>query len=152
MSDPLNAHSHDNNIELPDYNGRIQLIHPNGRTQTINDLSPYPIATIPTYSYTTDHGRHGPYKLTGVALRDLLTTELATGTAWTQAEVISADGYGNRIWAKELQNNPADPILLCTHSNGRELTRQQGAIRLVVPSETDNALRQIKWVQTIRVI
>jgi len=42
--------------------------------------------------------------------------------------------------------------LLCFKSNDDALTRQQGLVRLVVPFETDNALRQVKWVQRINVV
>jgi hypothetical protein len=33
--------------------------------------------------------------------------------------------------------------------NGQPLTRAQGLIRLIVPAETDDALRQVKWVTQI---
>jgi hypothetical protein len=35
--------------------------------------------------------------------------------------------------------------------DGTPLTRAQGLVRLIVPSETDDALRQVKWVQRIEV-
>jgi hypothetical protein len=45
----------------------------------------------------------------------------------------------------------AEPIILVYESDGVRLTRQQGLVRLIVPSERDNALRQIKWVAYIAV-
>ena len=155
MSDPFDVDHHHNNIAVPEnYEGGLDLVLPDGTVRLLSLTalrSNYPTADIPAYRYTTDHGQHGPYRLTGVALRDLLAAELSPQTDWEQAEVISVDGYGNRVWASETADLTHGPILLCWLCDGRELTPQQGRIRLVVPSETDNALRQIKWVKTIRV-
>ena len=38
------------------------------------------------------------------------------------------------------------PILLAHIVNGAAMTRAQGLVRLIVPSEIDDALRQVKWV------
>jgi len=35
--------------------------------------------------------------------------------------------------------------------DGATLTRAQGLVRLIVPSETDDALRQVKWVGRIEI-
>lgn len=151
--DPLQPHSHDNNEAPPDENLDLLLIEPNGRKHPIpaGTLPTYPQSIIPHYEYTTDHGKHGPYKLSGVALLDLINHHITA--AWAEVEILSADGFGNRVFKAELEANTAEePILLCTATNDRPLTRAEGAIRLVVPSETDNALRQIKWVQTIRLV
>ena len=146
-SDPLQPHRHDNNESPPHHDATVVLIRPNGQqaTYTLADLAALPQSTL-TYSFTTDHGTHGPYLLSGVALRDLVTER-----DFQEIEVISADGFGNRLFVEELgdQNRP---ILLCTHSDGKQLKRSLGLVRLVVPTETDNALRQIKWVAQIRLI
>ncbi len=148
--DPLQPHSHDNNVVIPGDDPTLTLFHGESLLAhyTLADLAALPQSSL-TYSYTTDHGPHGPYELSGVALRGLISAEIAS--ALTEIEVISADGFGNRIFANELADT-SGPILLCTHSDGAPLSRQHGLIRLVVPSETDNALRQIKWVQTIRLL
>ena len=92
-----------------------------------------------------------------MGLRDLIAVSYGIEVSAESAcpireiEVISADGFGNRIFVSELDDTE-NPILLCTHSNGEPLSRQHGLVRLVVPSETDNALRQIKWVETIRLV
>ena len=65
--------------------------------------------------------------------------------------MVSADGFGNRVLARELPQPPARPILLATHIDGQPLTRQAGLVRLIVPNETDDALRQVKWVARIEV-
>lgn len=153
MNDPLQPHAHDNNEHPPDERLDIVVTRPDGSqfTLTPEQLAAYPPAVVPDYEYTTDHGQHGPYRLTGVALLELIQQEIRQD--WTQVEVISADGFGNRIFRPELENPvTAGPILLCIASNNRPLRRAEGAIRLVVPSETDNALRQIKWVREIRVL
>ena len=145
--DPLQPHSHDNNELPPNDDPTLIVIRPNGE-QTPYSLTT--LATLPqsqlTYSFSTDHGTHGPYQLSGVALRDLIGQD-AVG----EIEVMSADGFGNRIFAEELGDGNR-PILLCTHSDGQPLRRENGLVRLVVPSETDNALRQIKWVRSVRLI
>lgn len=146
-TDPLQPHSHANNSEPPSADPSIELSLPSGRCKqlTLTDLSAYQQTSF-SYSYQTDHGVHGPYLLSGVALRDLLQAEYAS--PFREVEVWSVDRFGNRIYAAELTQSPplTDPILLCTSSDGRPLTRANGLVRLVVPSETDNALRQVKWV------
>lgn len=147
---PLNPHSHDNNPSPPDNDTAIRLIDPAGKQNIIplgKLLKDYPQWTIPTYTYTTDHGQHGPYRLEGVRLLDLIDQNL--DLPWNQVEVVSADGFGNHLLRSELAPPKEDPVLLCTRSNGEQLQRQHGLVRLVVPSETDNALRQIKWVRQI---
>jgi DMSO/TMAO reductase YedYZ molybdopterin-dependent catalytic subunit len=88
----------------------------------------------------------------GVALIDLVESVISAETEWSQVEVISGDGFGNRIYAHELRTPTArGSILLCLTSNGRPLSRAHGLVRLIVPSEIDNALRQIKWVRHIHI-
>lgn len=148
--DPLQPHSHDNNLVIPGEHTYIDLYHAEQHLHrlTIDALAAYPQSSL-TYSYTTDHGPHGPYVLSGVALIDVVPAGF-TATL-REIEVISADGFGNRIFAEEL-GDKIRPILLATHSDRAALSRQNGLVRLVVPSETDNALRQIKWVQTLRLV
>ncbi len=151
MNDPLQPHSHDNNVKPPHADPAIMLILPTLElhTLTLADLRELPRTQF-AYSYTTDHGQHGPYQLEGVTLADLL------GQYWpgpfTSVEVMSADQFGNRLFPDELMGGKYDPPLLCDMSDGESLTRENGLVRLVVPSETDNALRQVKWVATIRVV
>jgi hypothetical protein len=69
---------------------------------------------------------------------------------WSEVEVISADGFGNRVTAGELvAPHPAGPILLADEVDGRPLGRHEGLVRLIVPNEKDDALRQVKWVGRI---
>jgi hypothetical protein len=86
-----------------------------------------------------------------VSLLDFVQSRLALGTPWSQVEVVSVDGYGSRIMAAELHSpHPVDrPVILGFMRDGQKLTRRQGLVRLIVPSEKDDALRQVKWVGRI---
>lgn len=155
MNDPFQPHSHDNNPLPPDDDTTIQVILFGAPPLqiTLSQLkNEFPQAIIPAYQYTTDHGVHGPYRLRGVALGSLIARFIDANQSWHEAEVVSADGFGNRVYAEEADPNlPGDPILLCYASNDTDLPRAHGLVRLVVPSEIDNALRQIKWVREIRI-
>lgn len=152
--DPLQPHSHDPNLETPSGDGSFLLLA-NGRSHTITPAS---LHTLPQTAVanclivSTGHGTSGPFTFTGVTLLDFLHHHL-DNIAWTQVEVVSADGFGNRVQRQELETpDPAGPILLATHRDGSPLTRQQGLVRLIVPSERDDALRQVKWIGEIRVV
>jgi DMSO/TMAO reductase YedYZ molybdopterin-dependent catalytic subunit len=99
------------------------------------------------YIVSTGHGTSGPFRFEGVTLADLLA---AYGVnRWSYADVVSADGFGTRVYANEVSANPARPILVALACDGKRLTREQGLVRLIVPSERDDALRQVKWVARI---
>ena len=145
-TDPLQPHRHTNNTVVPSGDPGITLhLGQTRKHLSLEELQRYPATTL-TYSYTTDHGDHGPYELTGTLLSDLVE---AFYSAWTAAEVLSADGFGNRVVRREV--GPENRVLLCYRANGEPLSREHGLVRLVVPSETDNALRQIKWIRDIYV-
>ena len=87
----------------------------------------------------------------GVGLQTFLAHALALNTPghtdWHTVDVVSADGFGTRLRQTDLAVEPAQrPTLLAHTLDGQPLTRAQGLIRLIVPSETDDALRQVKWV------
>jgi hypothetical protein len=65
---------------------------------------------------------------------------------WTEVEVISADGFGNRVYARELHVSLIRQARSCwlTQWMDQLLSRAQGLARLIVPSERDDALRQVK--------
>ena len=139
--------SHHNNTTPPDDDETLYLLWEGGRLElTLSTLKTYPQTEYP-YAYSTDHGDHGPYMLRGVALRDLIHAEVSE--FWNEVEVKSADGFGNRLTKNEVLAEP--PPTLYYASDGEPLTRENGLVRLVVPSETDNALRQIKWVREVRI-
>ena len=43
-------------------------------------------------------------------------------------------------------------MLLAYTLDGAPLTREQGLVRLIVPSEIDDALRQVKWLAMITIV
>lgn len=153
--DPLWPHSHDPNPAPPSPEPAFSLITPDAQTYTLtpDDLSRLlQSQSQPFYIVTTSHGTAGPFVFSGVTLLELLQTCLVLPERF-QVEAVSGDGFGTRIEGDELlrpHNN--GPILLCTHRDGQPLTREQGLVRLIVPSETDDALRQVKWLKEIRII
>ena len=152
--DPLRPHAHEPNPDPPSADPTIIFVDPAGAETriTVDDLQSLPRTSIPEcYIVSTGHGTSGPYTFAGVSLLDLIQSRLAPRVSWSQVEVISADGFGNRVMATELRRPwPADrPIMLSYLRDDRKLTRRQGLVRMIVPSETDDALRQVKWVKRI---
>lgn len=100
---------------------------------------------------STGHPPSGPFTFGGVRLVDLLHAHgIDESGGWAFADVVSDDGFGTRIDARETQA-AARPILLATALDGTPLRRDQGLVRLIVPGETDDALRQVKWVARVEV-
>lgn len=153
--DPLQPHSHDPNPDPPDADAAFWLILP-GAAQllmTPTHLQNLPRSTVSDcYIVSTGHGTSGPFTFSGVALFDLLQAYLPSHQPWSQVEVISGDGFGTRIGAAELTApGITRPILLSDTLDGAPLSREHGLVRLIVPAEIDDALRQVKWVRTVRV-
>ncbi|MCL4871257.1 MAG: molybdopterin-dependent oxidoreductase [Anaerolineae bacterium] len=153
--DPLRPHRHDPNPAPPSPDPAFALFNPDRQSEIItpDDLALLPqTESKPLFIVTTSHGTSGPFRFGGVALFDLLQQRMALPERF-QVEAVSGDGFGTRIEGDELLYPHANgPILLSTHINGVPLIREQGLVRLIVPSETDDALRQVKWVTTIRVV
>ena len=119
----------------------------NGRTHPISlpTLQQLPTTTISDcFIVSTGHGTSGPFTFSGVTLHDFAQAHMSG--PWSHLEIISGDGFGCRVWAAE-----AKETLLAWGIDGRALTRREGCVRLIVPSEQDDALRQVKWVSEIRV-
>lgn len=146
----LQSHGHEPNPAPPSSDTTLQLVQPDG-TQiviAVANLVELPQQSIDDcYIVSTGHGTSGPFRFEGVTLANLLTA--AGIAAWEHADVISADGFGTRIHRNEIDIQSARPILLALACNGERLTREQGLVRLIVPSESDDALRQVKWVARI---
>jgi DMSO/TMAO reductase YedYZ molybdopterin-dependent catalytic subunit len=158
----LHPHVHEPNPTPPSPDPTLILARPDG---TLANLTPNDLASLPQHSapncyiVSTGHGTSGPFDFKGVILADVLA---ANGVAtWRYADVISADGFGTRLYAHEFgaahelseEDNAPDarPILLALERDGQPLTREQGLVRLIVPQERDDALRQVKWVARIEV-
>ena len=151
--DPLRPHSHEPNPIVPVGDGTFVLRVGNGRAHTITpaDLWAFTAVTVENcFIVSTGHGSSGPFAYSGVRLLDLVL-HFAPGD-WSQVVVVSTDGFGNRVMRVELeQADAAGPILLAFARDGKLLSREQGLVRLIVPSERDDALRQIKWVEEITI-
>ncbi len=154
--DPLRPHKHEPNYEIPAGDGTFTLeIY--GRPSVM--VTPADLATLPKteirdcYIVSTGHGTSGPFRFAGVRLWDLLRAYLPTDLLWNDVEVLSGDGFGNRLSRAEVESRDTPrPPLLAYERDGRPLSRQDGLVRLIVPSETDDALRQVKWVARVRVV
>lgn len=144
-------HPHDPNPTPPTDDPTLRLVTPSGLARiSVEDLRRLPVLTLPdSYIVSTGHPRSGPFTFTGVLLGTVIGA-LAPGD-WSAALIISDDGFGTRVTADEWAAR-AQPVLLAHTRDGQPLTREEGLVRLIVPSETDEALRQIKWVGEIRLI
>jgi hypothetical protein len=72
--------------------------------------------------------------------------------AWQYVDLVSTDGFGTRLTPADLAAEGERPTLLAYTKDNVALTRAQGLVRLIVPSETDDALRQVKWLATITIV
>jgi DMSO/TMAO reductase YedYZ molybdopterin-dependent catalytic subunit len=154
-TDPLRPHRHEPNPEPPSADPSFQLIVPARPpvTVTIAHLMGLPYTRIAGCTIvSTGHGTAGPFTFGGVAVADLLRDVLSSPADVESIEVISGDGYGTRIGAAELAHpGPVGPLLFAYEMDGRPLTRAEGLVRLIVPQERDDALRQVKWIASIRI-
>ena len=144
--------SHDSNPTPPGEDATLVVVTADGETRvTVEALRALPQVTLlEALIASTGHPASGPFDLGGVTLQTLLAA-YAPGDWWA-ALVSSGDGFGTRVLAEEWQSETARPILLAHTVDGQPLTRAAGLVRLIVPSETDEALRQIKWVAEIRLL
>jgi len=151
----LHGHPHDPNPAPPSGDPTFVVKQPDGVEIIVGveDLQGLPLAEVPDcWIVSTGHGRSGPFTFAGVRLADLLSSILPSAIHWQHLDVISADGFGTRLFAQEvLDPTLTRPILLSYAVNGAPMTRRQGVVRLIVPSETDDALRQVKWVGRIEI-
>jgi DMSO/TMAO reductase YedYZ molybdopterin-dependent catalytic subunit len=151
----VHGHAHDPHPAPPTSDPAFVLVLPDGVEMVVSpvDLERYPLTSVPEcYIVSTGHGTSGPFSFGGVRLFDLLQAHLGGERAWSHVDVISADNFGTRIRAGELIGTQTTrPIILSYLIDGVPLTRAQGLVRLIVPSETDDALRQVKWVARIEV-
>ncbi len=151
----VHGHSHDPNPEPPPGDATIAARLPDGATVQLSvaTLRALPYREIGNcYIVSTGHGTSGPFVFGGVTLADLLVHLLPTAGAWRQVDVVSGDGFGTRLTPADLAEAPAGrPPLLAYKLDGAEMTRQAGLVRLVVPAETDDALKQVKWIARLEI-
>lgn len=151
--DPLQPHAHEPNPDPPTDDPTFAVYLPQGQQKEISipDLKQLPQTSVSNcYIVSTGHGTSGPFTFGGVQLRHLVRHFGVD--EWSELEVISADGFGNRIVRAELEApDEAGPIILAIRIDGAPLSRQDGLVRLIVPSERDDALRQVKWVARVNI-
>jgi hypothetical protein len=70
---------------------------------------------------------------------------------WQHIDLVSADGFGTRLAPEDMDAGERPP-LLAYWVEGQPMTRAQGLVRLIVPSETDDALRQVKWLAAVTIV
>jgi DMSO/TMAO reductase YedYZ molybdopterin-dependent catalytic subunit len=150
--DPLSPHSHEPNPEPPSADPSLTLEWDGNEVRlSAGDLQRLPSVTVrDCYIISTGHGTTGPFAFTGTTFSALLSA-FGVG-AWSSLEVISADGFGTRLLPGDVGPDEARPPLLAWAIDGRPMTRADGLVRLVVPSETDDALKQVKWVARVRAV
>lgn len=151
----LHVHEHDPNPMPPGNDPTFVIALPNGEETRIPpaSLEDYPLTQVSdAYIVATGHGTSGPFTFGGIRLLDLVTNHMPSDTPWEYVDVISADNFGTRVRAGELLARGAgQPIILSYMVDGQMLTREQGLVRLIVPSEIDDALRQVKWITRVEV-
>jgi hypothetical protein len=153
MNDPFRPHSHDPNPDPPSADPTITLSLPNDRNLfiSVDSLRALPQTNVTDcYIISTGHGTSGPFTFGGSTL--LALVQAYTNGPWKDVEVISGDNFGTRVTADELIHpGLTKPILLALSIDYLPMTRAQGLVRLIVPGERDDALRQVKWVARIHV-
>ncbi len=153
--DPLAPHSHEPNPQPPSAEPYFVVLRPgqSPHTITVNYLNALPQTEIRDCTIvSTGHGTSGPFRFRGVTLHDLLANLFPAGFGYSQVEVLGGDGFGTRIQADEIDGETRRPILLATGRDGHPLTRDQGLVRLIVPQEKDDALRQVKWIASLTIV
>ncbi len=153
----VHGHAHEPNPAPPSSDPAFTLQLPNGRTAewSVAALLALPSITVADcYIVSTGHDSSGPFAFTGVSLQTFLAQSLPSlhwpNVDWHSVDVVSADGFGTRLRRADLTAESAQrPTLLAHTLDGQALTRAQGLVRLIVPTETDDALRQVKWVAQI---
>lgn len=151
--DPLRPHSHDPNPAPPSANPDFLLVLPDGNRCVISpdDLRSLPQTTIPNcFIASTGHPATGPFAFTGVKLAHFVGHHWPGD--WRQVEVISEDGFGTRLSAEEIRAATLRPILLACAIDSQPLSRAAGLVRLIVPSETSDALKQVKWIGEVKIL
>lgn len=150
--DDVLLHSHEPNPIPPGPDTSLQVLSPQGTCfpYTVPQLRQLPAMVIDhCYIVSTGHGTSGPFCFQGPRL---VTVAHACGiTAFRCVTVVSGDGFGTRLQAEEARNSAAgQAVILALVQDGRLLTREAGLVRLIVPAERDDALKQVKWVARIK--
>jgi len=148
----LHGHAHEPNPVVPSGDGSFVLLASSRvRQVSVADLRLMPLTEVDgCYITSTGHGRSGPFLFGGVRLADLLRA-CCPECEPSVIDVISVDGFGTRLtvdlWRRAESSRV--PLILAWQINRTPLQREQGLVRLIVPQDTDDALRQVKWVDRV---
>lgn len=115
----------------------------------VADLRRLPaIAQTDCFIVSTGHGASGPFRFEGPTLA---TLAFHCGiTDFAGVRVAGGDGFFTLLTAPETtEARTGSTAMLALTRDGMALTREQGLVRLVVPTEKRDALKQIKWVSHI---
>lgn len=151
----VHGHSHDPNPEPPSGDASIVAHLADGHSirldvAALRALRYHEIRDC--YIVSTGHGTSGPFAFGGATLADLLAHLLPDEDAWRHVDIVSGDGFGTRLTPADLAEAPAGrPPLLAYTVDGTAMAREAGLVRLVVPAETDDALKQVKWIARIEI-
>jgi hypothetical protein len=150
MEDPYQPHVHEPNPNPPTDDPTFSLIWPESKLE----LSPVDLHLLPKtivsdcMIVTTSHGTSGPFAFGGTSLRTLIET--FTPKIPREVVVVSVDNFGTRLSAEEIFAHADRPIILAYEIDRRPMDRAAGLVRLIVPPEIDDAMRQVKWVNKIQ--
>lgn len=148
----VHGHPHKPNPVAPPGDGTVAVAGAQGAIAfTLEQLRRLPFTEVDNcHIVSTGHGVSGPFRFGGVTLAALLRAALPPETTWATVDVIGADGFGARLARAAVEEAPPGrPPLLAITIDGAPMSRAQGLTRLVVPTETGDALLQIKWVERI---
>ena len=146
--DPLGPHRHDPNPEPPGTATAVTVCPPRGpaRVFSVERLHALPARVLDNcYIVSTGHGTSGPFRFQGPALAEV--ARQCGLASFRRVAVISGDGFGTRLPAADARGRA--PAILALAKDGQALTRAEGLVRLIVPTEKDDALKQVKWIARI---
>lgn len=145
----LHGHPHEPNLTPPVGDGSFAVTAVGSQTTiTVEQLRTLPFTEIADcFIISTGHGVSGPFVFGGVLLADFLMQLLPVGQPWRIVDIVSVDGFGARLTPADLAVHR--PPLLAWQIDHAAMSRKQGLVRLIVPGEVDDALRQVKWIGQI---
>lgn len=144
-------HSHDPNPTPPGEDPTLRLYTGSMVVHlTPDDLARFQQTIIAeSFIVSTGHGTSGPFTFEGVQLEEIIYCY--TKTEWKFVDIISGDDFRTRITHAALHDMGNQPAILALRINGRPMKREEGLVRLIVPNETVDALKQVKWIREIRI-
>ena len=145
----LHGHSHEPNLTPPVGDGSFAVTVAGSQTTiTADQLRTLPFTEIAAWcSARTGGGVGGAGGLGGGVRADCLAGLRPGAQGGRSVDIVSVDGFGARLTPADLTVHR--PPLLAWQIDHAVMSRKQGLVRLIVPSEVDDALRQVKWIGQI---